>query len=168
MNATTETRFHAALAEIRSNGITVNFNVEGCCPGCAASEMTVNTNLCVWTYQGQEEFFSFIDGNPRVATARDDICFCESYPIQEMIVDDNGEIIQEEEYEWYECDLCTGTRPDPTPRPVHHLYVRFGDRIDQGRAVEAGQIAYDALIGQGFTLEWDGTADTAITVEFDR
>ena len=73
---TMENNFRNALKEIRKAGIKTRLNVMECCRSCVTNEKLGIANddvAIIWTYGGQDNATSWVDGLPYGRTALNDI-----------------------------------------------------------------------------------------------
>ena len=73
---TMETNFRNALKDIRKAGIKTRLNVMECCRGCVTNEKLGIENddvAIIWSYGGQDNATSWVDGLPYGRTALNDI-----------------------------------------------------------------------------------------------
>ncbi|WP_345477985.1 hypothetical protein [Nesterenkonia rhizosphaerae] len=140
---TTEDRLNAAFNALRTQGVTVNFNVEECCRSCATAGM--KGERIVWTYAGQVTHFLFINGEPHEDTWVEEDCdYCVSAAA-------------------CNCDLTLRLAGRPTP--AEELFVYFLTPGGAG-SEDLARAAVKALTDQGLTVEWDGSASSAVLVLF--
>lgn len=162
LTQTTEDRFNAALAAVRTARVHVALNVMTCCRSCAGYKDLGLTEDAegqpiAWTFGGQDNELVWRDGQPylREEEAPEPDCTCTEDEYDED--EDGNEYVA---FEGEECDVCRGWW-SPRPRretPARRVYFQH-----EGGAAPAVR---DAFTAQGFTVDWDGTQFKTVTIEF--